>query len=455
MARGPFSPQVQSLGNPPEGIPDAPASAVFLALFIFLAASHMRIFKGNKAKGHLFVFSGAMFGFCMARIVACILRIAWAYEPNNLNLAIADQVFVAAGVVIMYIINLFFVQRLMKARHPHIGWSKPFRILIPPVLFVLTIVALIMIIVATIQSQFTQNPNTHRIDRDIQLTVNAFFCFVAFIPIPLILAMLTITPRTHMDKFGSGRFSTKVIILVTSSALLTLGVGFRTGTAAVTPVSVREPIPWYFSKACFYIFNFGLEVLVLLFYLVVRVDRRFWVPNGAEGPGSYSHDLVQEKPKEWDTETVIGNQDRTAGSTHDGQTTCLQCGNQRVGPSHAGGANGHGSHGPVPPPKAAHVHHKTSKSEDADGFSDAQSVRTNRSSVLGVNAKTGEYEMQSMPPDFAGAIVGRQVHEGAEPPPGPGRGRGERTTSDLTEKRTTWGSMAGEKEDYNGDVETR
>jgi hypothetical protein len=47
-------------------------------------------------------------------------------------------------------------------------------------------------------------------------------------------------------------------------------------------------MPWYLSRACFYVFNFTVEVCVVYMYALLRVDQRFHVPDGAKGPGSYS-----------------------------------------------------------------------------------------------------------------------------------------------------------------------
>ena len=45
---------------------------------------------------------------------------------------------------------------------------------------------------------------------------------------------------------------------------------------------------WFDSKACLYIFYFSLELIVLYLYVVVRVDKRFYIPDHAKGPGSYN-----------------------------------------------------------------------------------------------------------------------------------------------------------------------
>lgn len=44
-------------------------------------------------------------------------------------------------------------------------------------------------------------------------------------------------------------------------------------------------MPGYFSKGWFYVVVFGVEVLVVFGYAIMRVDLRFWVPEGAERSG--------------------------------------------------------------------------------------------------------------------------------------------------------------------------
>ena len=171
-----------------------------------------------------------------------------------------------------------------------------------------------MVITSVVQTAYTLNTNTLRIDRDIQLYGSTYYAIVSFLPIPLVFGGLVVLPRkTKVEKFGSGRFRSKIGFLVVASALLCLGAAFRCGsvyhsiplrfhaypspernadlktnrTAYMSPRPRNDPA-WYQSKACFYIFNFGVEILVILMYLLVRVDRRFWVPNGSRAAGDYS-----------------------------------------------------------------------------------------------------------------------------------------------------------------------
>lgn len=57
----------------------------------------------------------------------------------------------------------------------------------------------------------------------------------------------------------------------------------------------RNDPAWYHSKACFYIFNFVVELAVIALYILVRVDLRFYVPNGSRRAGDYSGRNLPEK----------------------------------------------------------------------------------------------------------------------------------------------------------------
>ena len=52
--------------------------------------------------------------------------IAWATHPTSVPIAIAANVFVAAGVVLLFVINMNFTQRLLRAYHPRVVGNKIF-----------------------------------------------------------------------------------------------------------------------------------------------------------------------------------------------------------------------------------------------------------------------------------------------------------------------------------------
>jgi len=323
----PVLPRIWMLGGRPEVGVDVPITAVFLLLFIVGAVAHMTIYQLNRKRGHKFLMSALLFGmhyfpffwcfisdyslgFCMARIGTCVLRIASVTHSTNISLAIAAQVFVAVGVIIIYIINLIFAQRMIRASHPHAGWSRVLGIAFK-VLYALVLLTIIMLVTVTIQSFFTINTNTHRIDRDIQLYGVTCFAVLSFLPIPMVIALLTIPRRSSLEKFGHGRWRTKICVLLTGATLICFGASYRAATSWKTPVPQTEPIPAYDRKPAFYIANFGVEILIVYLYAILRVDLRFHVPNGASarksyiGPGS---DIEKGEIQDADDNTLAGEE---------------------------------------------------------------------------------------------------------------------------------------------------
>ncbi|KAK2754773.1 hypothetical protein FQN54_006666 [Arachnomyces sp. PD_36] len=292
IAKGPpYPPMGAAVGGQPSTSVDIPISAVFIVLFAIGAASHMTVFQRNQKRGHKFIPSAATFGFCMARIIANVMRIVWAKEPTNARVAIAAQVFVAAGVIVLFLLNVLFAQRMLRASHPRLGWSRITSYFFLG-LYTMIIVTLAMVITATVQSLYTLNNNTRRIDRDLQLYGSTYFTFISFLPIP-ILAYSYLAPRKpgqQLDSFGEGSWTTKALIVATASFCLCLGAGFRTGTTFMAPRPQTDPA-WYHHKACFYVFNFALEAFVMYMYLFMRVDKRFYVPDGSSKVRSFSGEL--------------------------------------------------------------------------------------------------------------------------------------------------------------------
>src|SRR5262249_9151022 len=115
-------PPVAVVGGIPSVGVDAPISGVLVGLFLLCGAVHLAIFVPNHRRGYKFLFSLAVFYFCLLRVLAMCLRIAFAADPHNASLAIAAGVFTAAGVIILFIVNLFFALRLLRGYHPELGW---------------------------------------------------------------------------------------------------------------------------------------------------------------------------------------------------------------------------------------------------------------------------------------------------------------------------------------------
>jgi hypothetical protein len=227
----------------------------------------------------------------MARIVACILRIASVSLSTDIPLAIASNIFVAAGVVILFVINIIFTQRIIRAAHPDLGWHRLFETFVK-VIIALVIIMIIMLITVVVQSFYTLNPRIRKIDRDIQLTGLTYFAFVSFVPIPVVIIGLLIPRSQPVDKFGTGRWRTKIWILLTASTLVCFGACYRAACQFLPPrPMMTQSIYPVMHKAAFYIANFTVEILVLFLYAFLRVDKRFHIPNGAKN--SY------QNPADW------------------------------------------------------------------------------------------------------------------------------------------------------------
>lgn len=256
----------------------------------------------------------------MTRVMATSLRMAWANHPQNIRVAMAAMIFVYAGVILLFIANLFFTQRIVRAQHPHIGWSKPFSVALPA-LMVVIIGTILCLIAAVILEFYSRKESVSRAVRDIQIYGSTLYAVVAFIPIPIV--GISTLARQHpkikctqtIDKFGEGSMRAKIAIVLFSAALLTTGAAYRSGTTWLDPIPNMmngQPVegPWYFSRGSFYAFNFSIELFMVIFWLAVRIDRRFIIPNGAKGPYSYASGFIfageagNEKPQ-------LGNRDST------------------------------------------------------------------------------------------------------------------------------------------------
>lgn len=222
----------------------------------------------------------------MERVLTSILRIASVSLPHNVRLAIAAQIFVAAGVLILFIINIIFAIRLVRATHRSHGWHPAFGIAFN-ILFVLIGATLIIVISATVQGSYTLNSQTRLTDRSLQLYGSTVLAIVATLPLPMVAFTLMI-PYSPFDQFGTGRLRTRVIALLVSTILLSIGAWYRCGITWQPPVPRTQPLPGYLSKGPFYILNFLFEFQTVMMYAILRIDQRWYIPNGAKGPGSYS-----------------------------------------------------------------------------------------------------------------------------------------------------------------------
>lgn len=257
-----------------------------------------------------------------------VLRIAWANYPRDVGLAIAANIFTYAGTIILYMVNWFFAQRILRAQHPSLGWSTHYRIFHRGGLFFL-IATLIGLIISQIWKFFTLDPVKLDAFRALFLIAQTYATAFCFAPAILVCLSLLI-PRAEVEKFGAGRLRNNITILLISVCVLSVGQVFRCVLAWIPPTLMvdvqrgRVQLPWYLSKASFYCFNFVTEIFVVMLFAAVRVDLRFYIPNGANKTGDYSRSRVDLHNEDEKNPTVINITRNSMANPNDSNETLHQ-----------------------------------------------------------------------------------------------------------------------------------
>ena len=320
----PYPPQGALLGGVPNNSVDTPITAVLLFLFMLSAAMHMIVFRVNLRRDHKFIFSAIMFGFSMARISACVMRIVWANRQDNVNIAIASNVLTNAGVILLFIVNILFAKRIVRGYHPRLGKHAMFKHFFS--FLVLSVPAvLIMTVVATVITFFTLDASVRSRCIDIQRFSSIWMAILAFVPIPLVVIAMLLPKKRDMEKFGRGKWRTKLVLLLGTTALLALGAAFRAAIGFL-PRPASNPA-WYHSKACYYCFIFVIEIIVSYSYGLMRIDKRFYIDTKvAEAVGKKNDEEAKESEDYPDGEPlekkrsffdrVINNEDALFGSAN-------------------------------------------------------------------------------------------------------------------------------------------
>lgn len=308
----PYAPKTATIGLTPTPTLDIPITEAFLALYLAFAAANMTLLQRNQRKtpSHKFPLQGPIFGFCMARTTTCIMRIVWASYPHNIRIALAAQILNNAGILIIYIVNLIFAQRILRGMQPELGWNRilshAFR-----VIYVLIGGVLAMVITATVLTSYTLDPATKLACAGCLKAASAFLFFITLCPI-FLLGAAFLLPRNEENEeaFGTGIMETKALVVFVISCLTITISGFKLGTTFETPRPVADPA-WYHSKAAFYCFGYMLEIFILCVIQVVRVDRVFHVPDGSGAVRSYwaASRVGSEKEKEMEESSSRGSED--------------------------------------------------------------------------------------------------------------------------------------------------
>lgn len=260
----------------------------------------MALYQINKRRGHFFFFSALLFAFSMSRVLTCSLRIAWAAKPSNVQIAIAASILVNAGILILYIVNLLFAQRLLRARQPELGWHRTLHYLFLT-MYALIIVAIILVISLIVLSFYTLDQNLLQKIRDVELAALTYITIFAATPVLIVIASHVLPKSESHQRFGSGSMRHKAIILLITTSLSFIIAGFRAGATWQHPRPRTDPA-WYDSKACFYCLGFMIEVIVLSIYLGTRIDQRFHVRDGSSKRRKFESAELDESERDKQSE---------------------------------------------------------------------------------------------------------------------------------------------------------
>ncbi|KAK4098387.1 hypothetical protein N658DRAFT_221798 [Parathielavia hyrcaniae] len=342
---------IPALGGIPTPIPDIPISAVLLALFVLGGALHIGTLAFNLRlpRRHKFPLSGAVGAFCVIRTVALALRIGWSRNQHCYDISAAATIFTSLGVFVLLIVNLLLVSRVVRALHPVFGWSKPalwgFR-----GVFGSLLVTLIMVLSWSVAMLVRkQDEDTREKGRTVLLVTGVYATVMALLP-ALVVAWAKMRRHRGMvfraERFGTGPMWVKMAMIVVTSVLLAFGAGWRVAVSFF-PMTPESQDKWFRSRAAFYCVNFGVELVMVYSYAILRFDQRFHVPDGASAPGHYSKDFELDfEGHEMDPmpnpSGDVGLADVSrggamAGATGDGATTGA------TGDGAPAGDSGHGS----------------------------------------------------------------------------------------------------------------
>lgn len=195
---------------------------------------------------------------------------------------------------VIFAVNIFLVQRIVRSMHPKFGWSTPFSIVTRvmaisvPAIIILQIVSIIFLFFSTDdQSRFNAFDGVLKFGASYLMVLATFPFWAIFLACSI--------PGPKPEKFGVGHLRVKTSLVMVAAVMLTTGATVRT-YAFFNPRPIDNDDVLY-GKPVFYTTQFMLEILVVAGYALIRFDLLFHIPNGASGPGDYSAAMTSDTEK--------------------------------------------------------------------------------------------------------------------------------------------------------------
>ena len=144
--------------------------------------------------------------------------------------------YVSAAVI--FAVNLFFAQRLVRAMHPSIGWHSGFSQLSLFLIFSVPAVIVLNIITLSVSFFSVGKLTQLRATEDVLKLGAAWNMMLAVMPL-LWLFLASAKPGPSPENFGTGDFRAKAALLVFSSGTLAFGAAVRLSATVISRLIIH------------------------------------------------------------------------------------------------------------------------------------------------------------------------------------------------------------------------
>ena len=114
--------QINLFGSYPTSDDFGPSLA-FAILFSIVFVFHLIIFIINTSRGHYFYLSIVWMFYTICKIIGFALRVQWSYDVTQIPVGLTSEVFLLVPSIVIVSANLILAQRLFTWRHP-VGGSR-------------------------------------------------------------------------------------------------------------------------------------------------------------------------------------------------------------------------------------------------------------------------------------------------------------------------------------------
>ncbi|KAL2185871.1 hypothetical protein L209DRAFT_754339 [Thermothelomyces heterothallicus CBS 203.75] len=316
----PFPVNEAHLGGVPTPIPDTPLTIIFLVLFTLALVLSITFYQLDRTRlgpdddpddhrhstlSHRLVppplLPALRAGFILTRLAALATWLAWTYHPGTRDLEIASTILAPAGTVLPLIANVLLARRFLRdyaAFGPHPAVARSARGAV-----FCAIAALVMAVSTHADSYFTRAPEELDRGRSVRLAAECIRLAVAVLaPLAVLAGGWGLPAREEVER-DKPRFAGRAAMICGVGVLLTLQQGFRTGVA----FEGRGPEnrAWFLHKAAYYCFVDLIDLAIVCWFLVARMDPRFRLRRptalmkDAESPDGAGTMLVPARSESW------------------------------------------------------------------------------------------------------------------------------------------------------------